>query len=338
MVEQTKQRIEFIDLAKGLCILLVVSWHVDTNDLLYCNENIEKFFKAFRMPLYYVLSGIFLSIKGDYFMFFQKKINKIIVPFIFFVTITNVVFWIGKDLLGGYEKGWFAGEFQWMSPIIFCYEEFPLTFNNGPIWFLPCLFAAYMIYMLVDKISNNNFYTKLIFVLVISFGGFLLNKGGINIPFYINEAMCAIPYLLFGEFLRKRTGILVSNKLDKYNLLVSVFFFLILWLLVVYFGGVFLMPYVNGLIGTLGVLLFAKQFKHIPVISYIGRYSIVMLGIHGPMIGFFKSIFSRCISNLYISDSLVFLAIVCSVIIVTKLFVKYLPWFVAQKDIVFFSK
>ena len=98
------------------------------------------------------------------------------------------------------------------------------------------------------------------------------------------------------------------------------------------------MPYVNGLSGTLGVLLFAKQFKYIPVISYIGRYSIIMLGLHGPMIGFFKSLFSKYISNLYLSDSLVFLAIILSVIIVTKLFVKYLPWFVAQKDIVFFSK
>ena len=82
MNETSKQRIEFIDLAKGLCILLVVSWHVDTNDLLYCNDTIERFFKAFRMPLYFILSGVFLSIKGNYFNFFQKKINKIIIPFI----------------------------------------------------------------------------------------------------------------------------------------------------------------------------------------------------------------------------------------------------------------
>lgn len=53
-----KKRIEFIDLAKGICILLVVQIHV-YGDTSY------TFFNAmtiFRMPLYFFLSGIFLKL------------------------------------------------------------------------------------------------------------------------------------------------------------------------------------------------------------------------------------------------------------------------------------
>lgn len=339
MNETSKQRIEFIDLAKGLCILLVVSWHVDTNNLLYCNDTIENFFKAFRMPLYFILSGVFLSIKGIYFNFFQKKINKIIIPFIFFVTLTNIFFWIGKDLLGGYEKGWFSGEFQWMSPLIFCYEEFPSTFNNQPIWFLPCLFNAYMIYMLIDKLAKDKIITKLTLTIIISLSAYILSQQKINLPFYIDSAMAATLYLLIGEMLRKNSSLLVKNKYDNYNILFSVFCFTLLYIILFITKGnsYYIFGYINGFIGALGILLFAKHFKHIPVISYIGRYSIIMLGVHGPMIGVFKRIFSSVTPNLYVSEGLTFIAIIISAIIAIAIFTRYLPWFVAQKDLVYFK-
>ncbi len=49
-----KQRIEFIDLAKGLCISLVVLFHIHSFE-----TTTETALRFFRMPLYYFLSGIF---------------------------------------------------------------------------------------------------------------------------------------------------------------------------------------------------------------------------------------------------------------------------------------
>ena len=50
------RRIDFVDLTKGVCIILVVIAHVggafeqlDTNSMLSC----------FRMPLYFFISGVF---------------------------------------------------------------------------------------------------------------------------------------------------------------------------------------------------------------------------------------------------------------------------------------
>lgn len=75
-----KQRIEFIDLAKGVCILLVV--------LLHCSYTKEvPALKAMRMPLYFILSGLFFKDYGGIVPFLHKKVNKLFVPFCFFAIL-----------------------------------------------------------------------------------------------------------------------------------------------------------------------------------------------------------------------------------------------------------
>lgn len=47
-----QQRIEFIDLAKGICIILVVLLHIVPS------ANIPEL-RFIRIPLYFILSGLF---------------------------------------------------------------------------------------------------------------------------------------------------------------------------------------------------------------------------------------------------------------------------------------
>lgn len=50
-----KVRYEFVDIMKGLCILLVVGSHINVPGLT------EYSLSYFRLPLYYMLSGLFFS-------------------------------------------------------------------------------------------------------------------------------------------------------------------------------------------------------------------------------------------------------------------------------------
>lgn len=53
------ERIEFIDLAKGICILLVMVLHlIPTSDQISYMLNLE----CLRMPLHFCLSGFFSKI------------------------------------------------------------------------------------------------------------------------------------------------------------------------------------------------------------------------------------------------------------------------------------
>ncbi|MDE7381406.1 MAG: acyltransferase family protein, partial [Muribaculaceae bacterium] len=72
--DSEKPRIEFIDLAKGFCIILVVIFHSGVE------LNIPNF-NALRMPLYFVLSGLFFRDYGDFIHLLKRKINKLLIPF-----------------------------------------------------------------------------------------------------------------------------------------------------------------------------------------------------------------------------------------------------------------
>lgn len=49
-------RIEWIDTAKGICILLVIIFHVSP-ELLNAVEGLQEMLSSVRMPLYYSIAG-----------------------------------------------------------------------------------------------------------------------------------------------------------------------------------------------------------------------------------------------------------------------------------------
>ena len=102
-----KQRIEYIDLAKGLCISLVVLYHI------HCFETTtETALQFFRMPLYYFLSGIFFKEYGGLAIFSIKKVNKLIIPFLFFFLVAYAA-GIACHFLHFHERGIIEEPFHW---------------------------------------------------------------------------------------------------------------------------------------------------------------------------------------------------------------------------------
>ena len=101
------KRIEFIDLAKGLCISLVLLYHIHDFE-----TNVERALLFFRMPLYYFLSGIFFKDYSGFIDFSIRKINKLIVPYLFFFLAGYIAGMIGY-FLHFYEKGIVEEPFRW---------------------------------------------------------------------------------------------------------------------------------------------------------------------------------------------------------------------------------
>lgn len=63
-----KKRIEFIDLAKGVCILIVVLGHCGVDFSI-------PGFEMMRMPLYFILSGLFFKDYGGLLELTLKKLS-----------------------------------------------------------------------------------------------------------------------------------------------------------------------------------------------------------------------------------------------------------------------
>ena len=76
-----KQRVEYIDLIKGIAIILVVAGHCS----LPLPEHLSNMLQHARMPLFVFLSGLFFSTCGDSFKrLLVKKLSKLLVPYVTF--------------------------------------------------------------------------------------------------------------------------------------------------------------------------------------------------------------------------------------------------------------
>lgn len=319
------QRIEFIDLAKGICILLVVAGH--------CGFPIEiPGYEIVRMPLYFTLSGLFFKDYGGKINFLYKKTNKLLIPFLFFYLLGCIFYYTLK----------------WLSPNMLITASTGILdlfnnrqFFNGPIWFLLCLFWCNIIFYLIHSFAKSN-KTKLLFTILCGFIGWYLGYCDIFVPLFIDVALTALPLFAFGYFL-KRSNILIKNKYDHYNLIFAVILWAISYILYLTTTHRLSLHYnkVEGwstfliaISSVLSILLLCKSIKHVPIISYLGRYSIVLLCVHHLINRPLTVAFSKLpfISS-YKIEVLTFSTILISAICI-PIFKRYLPWFIAQKDLI----
>ena len=80
---------------------------------------------------------------------------------------------------------------------------------------------------------------------------------------------------------------------------------------------------------VIGTLLLCKKIGRLPVVSYIGRYSIIPLGIHWVLIHYINKI----MPSLPYSTLVIFVLTVTISICLIPVFIKYFPYFTAQKDL-----
>lgn len=70
------KRIQFVDMAKGLTILLVIVGHIDTVSVLKVS------IYSFHMPLFFILSGYFIKTSESISESFRKMFRALIVPYL----------------------------------------------------------------------------------------------------------------------------------------------------------------------------------------------------------------------------------------------------------------
>lgn len=328
MVAQTKQRIKFIDLAKGVCIFLVVIGHSGFPIAI-------PGWSIVRMPLYFMLSGLFFKDYGGIKCLCIKKINKILIPFLFFYLLGYAAFYLIK----------------WLKPELLITESRGILdlfdnrqFFNGPIWFLLTLFWCNLIFCaLTSVVKNNSEY--FIFVCAIGLVGWYLGNEGVFIPLFIDVAMTSLPFFTMGYFLKK-TNILYPNKFDKFNLL----FFAALWLISILIENTMHQrmslhyniiegwsTYLLAFTSVMSVIILCKMINHLPFISYIGRYSIVLLCIHHMIYRPLMVLITHYPHFSFNGFTVAFTTLILSALCI-PIFIKWIPWFVAQKDLIHISK
>lgn len=327
------KRIDFVDLTKGVCIILVVMAHIggafeklDSNSLIAC----------FRMPLYFFISGIFFKSYEGLWGFFIRKVNKLLIPFIFFYMVSFLLMYIASKLL----PGLFRLPVHW-SELLLVFQGHSLLRFNPPIWFLIALFNCNILFYILHFLREKHLKWMFASTCFIGIIGFLLGKYRIELPLYWDVAMTALPFYVAGFWIRRYNFFLHPNhRFDK--LVPGV---ILIALIVMYFtattpgmrtnfypGNIFQF-YIAAFAGIFMIMLLCKKIKKFPVISYLGRYSVITLGIHGPILHFIGPLASRYIHNDWLLAVTLLLLTLIACIAATPFFLKVIPEVVAQKDL-----
>lgn len=331
------QRIEFVDLAKGICISLVVLFHV-LGDL---SGAVVHVMNLFRMPLYFVLSGMFFKTYGSFLSFLKKKTNKLLIPFLFtfFCVIipTSYILTMRENNNVVWEDLFWSG------------RGVPNLGINGASWFLVCLFVVNLLNYFIHKVSRNRTFLIVLLSCMCGLLGYILNISRVYLPLWMDSALTATPFFLAGYVFRGYSSFLYSEmkKKDYVNGVLSLFVLLLIygydeWKgtgVIAYGENVYdisiMSLYCGGVAGTYFVLMISKCLGYLPILSYIGRYSIVVLLTHLPLLFVIRNILYQLDfkQDSIMINMAVFVLIILLELPIIKLCIKYLPYCFAQKEL-----
>ena len=143
--EVKSNRLQWADAARGIAILLVLFGHTCPPPYT------TAFIYAFHMPLFFFLSGLFMSYDTPWKTWWQKRVRTLLVPFVIFNLVLLVSDWCIVAFspnvhtpvdIPGRLLGTLTG---WRSAAWPLFQGTPIHSWASSLWFLPALFVAQLL-------------------------------------------------------------------------------------------------------------------------------------------------------------------------------------------------
>jgi fucose 4-O-acetylase-like acetyltransferase len=336
-------RNNMIDIAKGIGIILVVIGH--NNVLLSHFDYLKSFIYSFHMPLFFILSGIYLKSDSKLFDFIFNRCNGILKPYIFGAFLIGFIFYsYDIAIFSSYALGVMYG------------TDWSLGKYAYPLWFLPTLFFSSVLCWIVMKINSKICLGKLsLFVfaiLLLIFGIFFIqtfHSSALAIQpihrsrFNLDLVPITSAYILFGITFKEK---ILNMRWAWYKFLCALL--CLIALLHFYpgtldlaqrkygiglitslktFFGIYLSISISSLISNLN---FPTKF-----FSYIGRISLTILLFHAAIQGTIISALIGFDTNWQISGLIPFILTIvfCAIIHEVIIRINFLEILLTQKKI-----
>lgn len=270
------KRIEYIDVAKGITILLVIVGHVEE-----LPPPIKSIIYSFHMPIFFLLSGYFFK-KESLSVATKKMFRSLIIPY-FVVGAIMRLCQIGINILEGNPFDYFD-VFSLFGVTWKLGKDFDIV-SVGAIWFLVVLFWS-KIYL---QVVINSKYSLMILVLLANISIFLTMVFGIILPFGIQQALVCSLFVFAGA---------ICKKYGLFEKEIPTIAFFLFFLTAIPFAKFFsaatransygygMMSIVISIIISVMLVYAVKklcEFKCIFLrrcLSWCGRFSIIILAVH----------------------------------------------------------
>lgn len=184
-MNENKTRIEWIDISKGIAIILVVLGH---SSIPY---SISNFIWAFHMPLFFMASGLVANFpKNTLREFAFHRLRTLMLPFVIYSIIVIGLYRFTstpRPFLELLLKGW----------------------EGYALWFIPVLYLSSVLTKTVYMIGNK--YVRLVSVLMIVAIGYVLSIYDVYLPW----SLSSVPYACFMIVVGNELKPLIKNMEKK---------------------------------------------------------------------------------------------------------------------------
>lgn len=277
------ERIKELDIAKGICILLMVIGHSGMTNIVH------YMIYAFHMPFFFFVSGITTNVERSLKDFAISKIDGLLIPFSIYYLIhvpsyayiynRNVIDYLKWELLNGIDNA---------------------------LWFIPILFLAQLINWMIPR---EKFIEMVSVVLLAAFSSFLCVER-IHLPWNLSILGLAASFVLLGRILSvDGCLVLIFSKSTNSKVWIVIVTFLLLFLISSHYHLAMsfdiiepVLPIMVGaLTGIIVVLLVSsiikKSFRMLSLfLAYTGVNTFLIIGFSQAILKF---------ENMYIRDMIV---------------------------------
>lgn len=328
----TSERMAYLDIAKGILILMVVFHHLLLMACLqnhFGNDYVDFLFELqyslifpYFMPAFFVITGMCTNYYVPISVFLKKKIRQLLIP--------NLVSTLLFDLVLSDNRSDFL----------------PILLNGGGRWFLTSLFCGNIfVYLLINYTTN----VKVIFTILCSATvlSVINNVYQVQNVWYHIQTLDLSFYLMGGVLLRHR----FSQMLNRNKWLVSsvaLYFSLVLILIMTdneipyvkhdYSVQILMLPIhiLLAFSGSFALIAMCRILKKSDILEYIGKRSLTIYIFHMYFINLFVSIFikefeiNRLGYTIVTSFAVFISTMVICLFIERVLDVRYLRWVIGK--------
>jgi len=336
-----KQRVAHLDLLKGLCIILVMMYHINHEGFNLLIPGSRMVVLLFLVPMFYMVSGINFKRYSGFADFVRHKVNNILVPLLFFIVFAVVVrlFELGARLALGAAPIQVSPVEMLVSPFVERYWPF-----SAQLWFL---FSLFWVNLLFYPLQRLPWWGTVVAVAVLAGIGCWLGYHGLRLPLMFDTALVAMPFFALGWGLNVLMGT-SPRRWDRWGIVallvmlplahwchpqeLSIHFMVLppLWQL-----------YPLAFLLVLALWWAARGVRFsVPVVNYLGRYSLIVFGTHAVIMLPVREVMSRVLVGvddalLVVLITIVLIVIECGMVWLLK---NCCPHLTAQRPFIPYKK
>ena len=293
---QSRQRIEYLDLFRGIGILLMITGHVEFgSSFAYC---FRFFFHAFHMPMFFWIAGYLFQPKSreelPFSSFAARKAKTLLLPYAVFGLAHYLV-----TIVTGIAKGRPFSLYPLIRLLTVNTDDLPIC---GAIWFLTALFFTYLIVYLIENTVFNGVVKGILVVVISLIGNYASSIFPFELPYALGPAFVGVGLFYLGYHFKRNIHRMPYSFLENMSWLPTILLAVIVTFLIFANGFIDMRPgeyafvplfWINSVLAILVVksfsrLLYPLIHRTFPcrLLMRLGRNAIVYLCLNQFVIAF----------------------------------------------------